>query len=51
MLREKSLASAAWSGFGVGLISNFVTPYIQNPEYGNLGAKIGWLWAGFSFAS
>ncbi|ORY89777.1 general substrate transporter [Leucosporidium creatinivorum] len=51
MLREKSLASAAWSGFGVGLISNFVTPYIQNPEYGNLGAKIGWLWAGFSFVS
>lgn len=38
-LREKSLGLGAWSGFGVGLISNFVTPYIQNPEYGGLGAK------------
>ncbi|ORY89803.1 general substrate transporter [Leucosporidium creatinivorum] len=51
MLREKSLALGAWSGYGVGLISNFVTPYIQNAEYGNLGAKISWMWAGFSLVS
>lgn len=25
-LREKTLATAAWSGFGVGLISNLVVP-------------------------
>ncbi|KAF8915492.1 general substrate transporter [Mucidula mucida] len=29
-LRGKTLASAAWSGFGVGLISNLVVPYIQD---------------------
>lgn len=39
------------AGYGVGLISNFVTPYIQNAEYGNLGAKISWMWAGFSLVS
>ncbi|KAF9017776.1 general substrate transporter [Hymenopellis radicata] len=47
-LREKTLASAAWSGFGVGLISNLVVPYIQDTGYGNLQGQIAYLWGGFS---
>ncbi|KAM0753518.1 general substrate transporter [Meredithblackwellia eburnea MCA 4105] len=47
-LREKSLALSAWSGFGVGLISNLVVPYIQNAGYGNLGGRIAFLWGSIS---
>lgn len=50
-LREKTLALASWSGFGVGLAVGFVTPYIQNAAYGNLGGKIGFIWMGFSIAA
>ncbi|KAF9017785.1 putative high-affinity glucose transporter RGT2 [Hymenopellis radicata] len=50
-LRGKTLASAAWSGFGVGLISNLVVPYIQDEGYGNLQGQIAYLWAGFSVAA
>lgn len=39
-MREKTLGVGAASGFAVGLIISFVTPYIQNAEYGNLGGKI-----------
>lgn len=51
VLREKSLALGAWSGFSIGLITNLVTPYMQNAEYGNLGGRIGFVWMGFSFVS
>ncbi|KAF8915518.1 general substrate transporter [Mucidula mucida] len=50
-LRGKTLAAAAWSGFGVGLISNLVVPYIQDEGYGNLQGQIAYLWAGFSVAA
>ncbi|KAK7027536.1 hypothetical protein VNI00_015170 [Paramarasmius palmivorus] len=50
-LREKTLATAAWSGFGVGLLSNLLVPYIQDAQYGNLQGKIGFMWAGFSVAA
>ena len=39
-LREKTLAVAALSGFAVQLIVVFVSPYIQDAGYGNLGAKV-----------
>lgn len=50
-LREKTLALASWSGFGVGLIVTFVVPYIQNAEYAGLGGKIGFIWMAFSVIS
>ncbi|ORY27083.1 general substrate transporter [Naematelia encephala] len=50
-LREKTLALASWSGFGVGLAVGFIVPYIQNAEYGDLGGKIAFLWMGFSIIS
>jgi SP family sugar:H+ symporter-like MFS transporter len=63
-LREKTLAAASWSGFGVGLAVGFIVPYseyqaalwaslmaVQNAEYGNLGGKIAFIWMGFSIIS
>ncbi|ORY35328.1 general substrate transporter [Naematelia encephala] len=46
--REKVLGIATFSGFGVSLIITFVSPYIQDAGYGNLGSKIGFLWGAFS---
>lgn len=50
-LREKTLALASWSGFGVGLAVGFISPYIQDAGYGNLGGKIGFLWMAWSIVS
>lgn len=50
-LREKTLALASWSGFGVGLAVGFIVPYIQDPGYGDLGGKIGFLWMAWSIVS
>lgn len=38
--RDKVLAVATFWGFGVSLLIASVSPYIQNPGYGNLGSKI-----------
>lgn len=38
--REKVLAVATFFGFGVSLLITSVSPYIQDPGYGNLGSKI-----------
>lgn len=46
--REKVLGLATFLGFGVQLIILFVSPYLQDPGYGNLGSKIGFLWGAFS---
>lgn len=66
-LRETTLAVAAWCGFAVALIINFVVPYIQNAGYGDLQGRvsiswrflitsalthqIAFIWGGFSFVS
>ncbi|KAK8843942.1 hypothetical protein IAR55_006734 [Kwoniella newhampshirensis] len=50
-LREMTLAIGAWSGFGVGLIVVFVSPYLQHAEYAGLGGKIAFVWMGFSIIS
>ena len=34
-LREKTLALASWSGFGVGLAVGFVTPYSKSNDFIN----------------
>ena len=46
--REKVLAVATFLGFGVSLLITSVSPYLQNPGYGNLGSKIGFIWGSFS---
>ncbi|KIW12740.1 hypothetical protein PV08_07926 [Exophiala spinifera] len=49
--REKVIATAVFFGFGTALLTASVSPFIADPGYGNLGGKIGFLWAGFSFLS
>ncbi|KAH7033478.1 general substrate transporter [Microdochium trichocladiopsis] len=49
--REKVQAVAVFLGFGVSLLVAFVSPFIQDPGYGNLGAKIGFIWGTFSWAT
>lgn len=46
--REKVLGLATFFGFGVSLLINFVSPFIQDPGYGAIGSKIGFLWGAFS---
>ncbi|KAI9638810.1 general substrate transporter [Dioszegia hungarica] len=46
--REKVLAVATFMGFGVSLLISSVSPYLQDPGYGNLGSKIGFIWGSFS---
>ncbi|ORY82922.1 general substrate transporter [Leucosporidium creatinivorum] len=50
-VREPTLTLATFSGFGVGLIITFVSPYIQDAQYGNLGGSIGFIWAAFTWIS
>ncbi|KAL5116592.1 hypothetical protein ACEQ8H_005470 [Pleosporales sp. CAS-2024a] len=47
--REKVQAIATFFGFGVSLLVTSVSPYMQDAGYGNLGGKIGFIWAAFSF--
>ena len=46
--RERVLAMATFWGFGVSLLITFVAPYLQNPGYGNLGSRIGFIWGAVS---
>lgn len=46
--RENTLAASVWSSFAVGLLISYVSPYLQNPGYGNLGGRIGWIWTAFA---
>lgn len=46
--RENTLAASVWSSFAVGLLISYVSPYLQNPGYGNLGGRIGWIWMAFA---
>ncbi|KAL4738267.1 general substrate transporter [Aspergillus similis] len=50
-LREKTITIATFSGFCVSILVTFVSPYIQNAGYGNLGGRIGFLYGSFSFAA
>ncbi|EXJ94406.1 hypothetical protein A1O1_02800 [Capronia coronata CBS 617.96] len=49
--RERVLATAVFFGFGVSLLISSVSPFIQDPGYGNLGARIGFIWSSFSFVT
>ncbi|KAJ5694271.1 hypothetical protein N7536_004683 [Penicillium majusculum] len=50
-LREKTMTIACFIGFCVSVLVTFVSPFIQDPGYGNLGGKIGYLYGSFSFAA
>ncbi|KAH7035817.1 general substrate transporter [Microdochium trichocladiopsis] len=47
--RERVQAVAVFLGFGVSLLVTSVSPFIQNPDFGNLGSRIGFIWGTFSF--
>lgn len=47
-LREKTITVATFSGFCVSILITFVSPFMQDADYGNLGARIGFVWGGFS---
>jgi hypothetical protein len=47
-VREKTITIATFSGFCVSILINFVSPFIQDPEEGNLGTGIGFIYGGVS---
>ena len=49
--REKVLAVATFLGSGVSLLITSVSPYLQNPDAGNLGSRIGFIWGSFSIVT
>lgn len=38
--RERVIATAIFFGFGTALLTSSVSPFLQDPGYGNLGGKI-----------
>ncbi|KAJ6003491.1 Major facilitator superfamily domain general substrate transporter [Penicillium sp. IBT 35674x] len=50
-LREKTITIATFLGFCVSILVTFVSPFIQDERYGNLGGYIGFLYGSFSFAA
>ncbi|KFY87336.1 hypothetical protein V498_07207 [Pseudogymnoascus sp. VKM F-4517 (FW-2822)] len=46
--REKVLSVALFVSFGVSLLIASVSPYIQDPGFGNMGSRIGFIWGTFS---
>ncbi|KAL4801801.1 general substrate transporter [Aspergillus unguis] len=50
-LRERTITIATFLGFCVSILVTFVSPYIQDAGYGNLGGRIGFLYGSFSFAA
>lgn len=42
---------STFTGFTVSVIVSFVSPYIQDEGYGDLGGSIGFLWGAFSIAA
>lgn len=50
-LREKTLAIATFCGNSVGIVIQYVNPYVQNQEYANLGSKVGFIFGSVSVLS
>ncbi|KAI5477374.1 hypothetical protein MNV49_006440 [Pseudohyphozyma bogoriensis] len=48
-LREKTMAFATAINVVVGFVVVFTTPYLLSAPYANLGARLGYVWGGFSF--
>lgn len=51
LLRDKTLATGAFSGYVVGMLVGLINPYMQNPEYGNLGGKVGFVYGAISVSA
>jgi hypothetical protein len=49
--REKTLAIGAFGGYVTGMLVGLLNPYMQNPEYGNLGGKVGFVYGSISVAA
>jgi MFS transporter, SP family, sugar:H+ symporter len=47
-LREKTIMTGTFLGFCVSVIVTFVSPYLQDAGYGNLGGRVGFVYGGFS---
>lgn len=43
-LREKTITIATFSGFCVGVLVTYISPFLQNPGYADLEGKIGFIW-------
>lgn len=48
-LREKTIMMATFVSFCMVLLITYVNPYLQDEGYGNLGARIGFVYGGCSF--
>ncbi|KAL2823732.1 hypothetical protein BDW59DRAFT_163099 [Aspergillus cavernicola] len=48
---KKTITICTFPGFCVSILVTFISPYIRNPEYGNLGGQIGFLYGSFSFVA
>ncbi|EMC94423.1 hypothetical protein BAUCODRAFT_35650 [Baudoinia panamericana UAMH 10762] len=47
-LRERTVTIATVSGFIVGVLVTYINPFMQNPGYGDLGGKVGFVYGSFS---
>jgi MFS transporter, SP family, sugar:H+ symporter len=50
-VREKTVTVGTFSGFAIGVLVTFVSPFIQDSGYGNLQGKIGFIWGGLSLVA
>ncbi|KAL4944639.1 hypothetical protein BDV06DRAFT_220043 [Aspergillus oleicola] len=48
LLREKTIMIGTFVGFCVSILVSFVNPYMQNPGYGGLEGRIGFVYGSFS---
>lgn len=48
-VREKTIMTATFASFCMVLLITYVNPYVQNEGYGNLGARVGFVYGGCSF--
>ncbi|KAL2829837.1 general substrate transporter [Aspergillus pseudoustus] len=47
-LREKTIMLATFSSFVMVILVTYINPYVQDPGYGNLGPKVGFVFGGCS---
>jgi len=47
-VREKTIMTATFISFCMVLLITYINPYVQDPGYGNLGARVGFVYGGCS---
>ena len=50
-LRERTMTIATFGGFVVNLLIQYISPYLQDEGYANLGGKIGFVWGSFALGA